>query len=184
MFFGLYFCISLITQSSVFPWSTVSSVISIFLFVICGLMTLFGAFLAILTGPVDLPTIDDPYMIFVAVLFLFVLAIPYVMLIMGTIGLLIAVINLIVSKIISLYNSYNIEEQQEKSYLLIICSCLLGLILLPVAVLITFLFLLAYLLNFYFRIKLSLNPFQIHHILIFILLGRKQILSINIQQNN
>ena len=118
----------------------ISLVISIFLFVICGLMTLFGAFLAILSGPVDLPTIDDPYMIFVAVLFLFVLAIPYVMLIMGTIGLLIAVINLIVSKILSLYNSYNIEEQQKKSYLLIICSCLLGLILLPVAVLITFLF--------------------------------------------
>ena len=91
----------------------ISLVISIFLFVICGLMTLFGAFLAILTGPVDLPTIDDPYMIFVAVLFLFVLAIPYVMLILGTIGLLIAVINLIVSKIISLYNSYNIEEQQR-----------------------------------------------------------------------
>lgn len=164
----------------------ISLVISIFLFVICGLMTLFGAFLAILTGPVDLPTIDDPYMIFVAVLFLFVLAIPYVMLIMGTIGLLIAVINLIVSKIISLYNSYNIEEQQEKSYLLIICSCLLGLILLPVAVLITFLFFyneeVLLKLAIFINLIVFVSPFVL--MFIFILLGRKQILSINIQQNN
>lgn len=104
------------------------------LFLIGGLILLsIGGILRLIMGPIEIPEVEDVMMIGLAAIILLFQYIPYALMIMGGFLTVSAILHLAISEIISYFNDFELKKQKHKTYLLVICSVLVGIILLPSA---------------------------------------------------
>lgn len=104
------------------------------IFLIGGLILLsIGGILRLIMGPIQIPEVDDVMMIGFAALIVLFQYIPYALMIMGGFLTVSAVLHLAISGIISYFNDMELNKQKVKTYLLVICSVFVGIILLPSA---------------------------------------------------
>ena len=92
-----------------------------------------GGILRLIMGPIEIPEVDDVMMIGFAALIVLFQYIPYALMIMGGFLIFCAIFHLAISGIISYFNDLELNKQRVKTYLLVLCSIFVGIILLPSA---------------------------------------------------
>lgn len=93
----------------------------------------YGSMIKLMMGPIQVPDGDGIMMFGFAILFVLLQYIPYALMIIGGFLIFCAIFHLAISGIISYFNDMKLDKQKVKTYLLVLCSIFVGIILLPSA---------------------------------------------------
>lgn len=109
----------------------ISKVMGMILVIAGGIELFIGFIFAIFMGPVEIPQVDNVMVIFVALIYFFVQFIPYFLMVLGAVGVIFGVINLIISAVLDNYIDLEIIEKKRKTYKLIVSACFYGILIIP-----------------------------------------------------
>lgn len=116
----------------------ISKIMGMILVISGGIELFIGFIFVLFMGPIETPQVDNIMMIGIAAITLLLQFIPYVLVIIGIIGLIIGGINILISAILDNYVDLEIDDKKRKSYKLIILTCFYGILIIPSLFLIIF----------------------------------------------
>lgn len=109
----------------------ISKVMGMILVIAGGIELFIGFIFALFMGPIELPQADNIMLIGIAALALLFKSIPYLLMIIGAIGLCIGVVNHIISAVLDNYVDLEMIDKKRKTYKLIISACFYAILVIP-----------------------------------------------------
>ena len=109
----------------------ISKVMGMILVIAGGIALFIGFIFALFMGPIELPQADNIMLIGIAALALLFKSIPYLLMIIGAIGLCIGVVNHIISAVLDNYIDLEMIDKKRKTYKLIVSACFYAILVIP-----------------------------------------------------
>ena len=108
-----------------------SKVMGMILVIAGGIALFIGFIFALFMGPIELPQADNIMLIGIAALAILFKTIPYLLMILGAMGLCIGVVNHIISAVLDNYIDLEMIDKKRKTYKLIVSACFYAILVIP-----------------------------------------------------
>ena len=109
----------------------ISKVMGMILVIAGGIALFIGFIFALFMGPIELPQADNIMLIGIAALAILFKTIPYLLMILGAMGLCIGVVNHIISAVLDNYIDLEMIDKKRKTYKLIVSACFYAILVIP-----------------------------------------------------
>ncbi len=109
----------------------ISKIMGMILVIAGGIELFIGFIFSLFMGPIEVPQVDNIMLVGIAALALLFKSIPYLLMIVGALGLCIGVVNHIISSVLDNYVDLEMIDKKRKTYKLIISACFYAILVIP-----------------------------------------------------